>query len=1131
MFFELSTDLVTCWTDIARRYLASLRLLFVTLALSLASVSTARTEKIAAIPSTSTDGSSSDSVFELSITSDQMANALTTASDIELSLYLVPQESHQGLQANVYSVVNADGQFFKLTEDGSYSAWDGSIKDLTPFVTNQTLSNENRFTLLKGKMIEADSYFFYIAYNIEGESRLLFTPDPAQVVVSPSGAHFDEASSQAAETFEAKLESAVVQKKCIFCHVEGGLARNSSLQFQRTNTASALNNFETLSAYLDEKGSDILLSKISGGNDHAGGIQLSQDSDGYRAFQQVIKELNELDNTTYYAFGDSENNAAFQTVSFLTDVTFEQREITLRRATLLLQGRLPTEEESEGVVSDATLRSSLRNLMQGPEFREFVVKATNDRLLIDGSMFGPLNEGLSNFLYLRNFAYEHRESDYLGLIKRQLDRAAWQSAGELIAYIVENEKPYTEILTADYMMMNPLMNKLLEGDATFDERDNDQTFKPAKITGYYYNKDVRKLELGLRQSPYEAIGTPITNYPHSGLLTDFGFLNRFPTTATNRNRARARWVFYHFLDIDIEKSSQRPTDEAALKDQNNPTMNNPNCSVCHAILDPVAGAFHNWNSDNLYRPNGVDTLDEYYKYPEQGQPLYRNGDQWYRDMREPGLFDVKISERDNTLTKLAELIIEEDGFYRAAPKFWWSAIFGEPMIGLPAVESDQGYAEKYAAYSAQQSAVNDFASTLREDHDAKDMLTEMLMSAWFSGEQSTSNPFTEAHSLSYLGSKQLLDPEQLSKKTRSLTGVAWRASLTPQGIIHWPSKNIGVLLGGIDGSSVTERAVELTPMISTLMLTHAAETSCLATIREFELPKADRRLFTMVDELTSPEGSILENIVVPSTDREDFKAMSITADLPKGPASFRVDFTNDYADCRDGKCIEDRNMLVKSLSVTKPSGDIVSVPIRNENIRYMNPGCRQFTTTSDGTELLGWWGNCYAEFSIQLTEPGQHTFTAVLSADIPSITGGFAEGAMSAWSNTPLGEIESLATDKIKKQIEYLYDRLLGAPNETSPSDIDIAYNVYLASRQRWLSNSQLSCNLWNDGLMLKEYLTPEEFNVVQIPQDEHSRYFQTDWDKIGQYHARFFQDENGAKYSWTAVLALILSNFHYLHE
>ena len=262
--------------------------------------------------------------------------------------------------------------------------------------------------------------------------------------------------------------------------------------------------------------------------------------------------------------------------------------------------------------------------------------------------------------------------------------------------------------------------------------------------------------------------------------------------------------------------------------------------------------------------------------------------------------------------------------------------------------------------------------------------------------------------------------------------------------------------------------------------------------------------------------------------------MTLTANLPKGPASFKVEFTNDYCDFQDGRCIEDRNMLVKSLSVTKPSGEVVPVSIRSDDIRFMNPGCRQFANTSDGTELLGWWGNCYAEFSLQLTEPGKHTFTAVLSADLPSITGGFAEGFMSARSEVPLSEIESSSTMQIKRQIEHLYDRLLGKSNETSVDDIDLAYDVYLASRQSWLDNPQTdfrACDIWRDGLILKEYLTPEEFNEVQVPQDEHSEWWLIDWDKIGQYSYRLSQDEYGAKYSWAAVLALILSNFHYLHE
>ena len=1090
---------------------------------------------IASSASATTDGSASSSRFQMSVTSNAQASALAVGSPFKLSLNLNPQTSHRGLKASVYTLIAAGDNFFKLERDGAFSPWDGTIEGLTPFAVEQTLTSNSTFTLLDGTMADAGSYLFFAAYGVEGESRLLFTPEPARLTIAEAESSPVETSSQAAEKFDAELEAAVVQTKCIMCHVEGGLARNSALQFQRTNTASSLNNFASLSAYIEEKGAELLLAKVSGGEGHAGGMQLERGSESFSALEAIAAEISALDNPTYYSFGGSSDGATARQASFLTEVMLEPRQKTLRRATLLMQGRLPTLQETDAVVSDATLRQALRNLMQGPEFRDFVVKATNDRLLINGSMFGPIDQGRPNFLTLRNFDYENQNTPLASSVKNRLDRASYRVAGELLAYVVENGKPYTEILTADYTMVTPTLNEMLGGDAVFSSQDDERVFKPAKIVGYYQDPSLKRLESDSNsQAPYEASGDPVKNYPHAGILTDLGFLNRYPTTATNRNRARSRWVFYHFLDIDIEKSSQRPTDEAALKDQNNPTMNNPNCTVCHAILDPVAGAFQNWGIDNLYRPNGYDTLDGFYKHPSSGNSLYRSGDLWYRDMRSPGLFDAKITERDSTLAELAKLIIKEEGFYSAAPKFWWSAIFGEPMIERPAVESDQGYAEKYAAYSAQQSAVSEFASILRRNLDAKEMLTEMLMSAWFSGEQSITTTFTGAHSLSYLGGKQLLDPEQLSKKTRALTGVAWRTRLTPQNFVHWPSENIGVLLGGIDGSSVTERAVELTPLLATLTLTHAAETSCLATIREFELPKNARRLFTYVNESTSPESSFSELIVVPSTSPTDYRSMTITADLPVGPASFRVDFTNDYCDYQDGRCLEDRNMYVKSLSIAGPSGDVSSVPIRSEDIRFMNSGCRRFHNAGDGTELLVWWGNCYAEFSIQLTEPGKHTFTAVLSADLPSITGGFAEGMLSARSEIPLSEIENSSTIQIKRQIGHLYDRLLGESNETSPDDIDLAYDVYLASRQSWLESPQTdfrACDIWRDGLILKEYLTPEEFNEVQIPQDEHSVWFRTDWDKIRKYHDRLFQDEYGAKYSWAAVMALILSNFHYIHE
>ena len=113
-----------------------------------------------------------------------------------------------------------------------------------------------------------------------------------------------------------------------------------------------------------------------------------------------------------------------------------------------------------------------------------------------------------------------------------------------------------------------------------------------------------------------------TVYPHAGLLNTTVFLRRYPTTATNRNRARARWTYYHFLGLDVEKSASRTTDPVALADTHNPTMHNLACTVCHSVLDPVAGAFQNYGDVGFYRDQwgGLDALDGFYKknHPRQG---------------------------------------------------------------------------------------------------------------------------------------------------------------------------------------------------------------------------------------------------------------------------------------------------------------------------------------------------------------------------------------------------------------------------------------------------------------------------------------------------------------------------------
>jgi hypothetical protein len=688
------------------------------------------------------------------------------------------------------------------------------------------------------------------------------------------------------------------------------------------------------------------------------------------------------------------------------------------------------------------------------------------------------------------------------------------------------------------MMMNPLLNEFLEGDAIFAEDDNNAIFKPSRIEGFYPNSSTEVVEEHPNGPSVRIIGPPLDFYPHAGLLTDFAFLDRYPTTATNRNRARARWTFYHFLGIDIEKSSLRPLDEASLTDVNNPTMNNPNCTVCHALLDPVAGAFQNWGEFNTFKGNGEhDTLDNFYKNPTDGsQSLYQNGDLWYRDMRSPGLFGTEITENYSTLASLAALIVKEESFLEASAKFWWPAIFGREVIERPNDESDQSYAVKYRVYSAQQAAIKAFGQKLGSNMNAKDMLVEMIMSTWFGASEALNSAYSDDQMTANLGNKQLLTPEQLARKTRSLTGVAWRASLHPNGVITWPHDQLGVLLGGIDSDAVTSRVTELTPMISTLLQTYSTETACLATLREFSLPIGERKLFSYVEDSTTPLMTKTQKFEVESKNQDDWKVLSIKG-VARNETKFSISFTNNYCDWNGEKCLEQRKLQVKSLGIKFPSG-------RFEQVQYDDPRLKVGQYSGSGRDncgnqygrswdSFGFWGNCTLSINLGLIEDGVHEFSAVVSSIEAPKKGGHIEVEMSlgAYSKN-LSLLENENVTRIKNQIINLYRKMHGKFYSNSDVKVEVAYNIYLAALQSYQESPSSwfsQCNNWNDGLMLSDFWTDEELSEARTL-NEQGNGWDINWDKIGKFNT-FQEDQYGAKRIWTAVMAYMISSFDYLHE
>ena len=360
-----------------------------------------------------------------------------------------------------------------------------------------------------------------------------------------------------------------------------------------------------------------ILNKVQGVG-HGGGLQLTAGTDNYASLERFLGLL-----------GEAVAPVGITPETLFEGVTMESARSTLRRAAIVFAGRVPTDAEyaaiggagEDGDASEEALRAAIRGLMTGPEFHEFLIRASNDQLLTDRDDIqgvGVIDPIFGYFVDFNNLNHEKlvssdpNHNQWRGDVEYVVRRAPL----ELIAHVVENDLPYTEILTADYIMANPMADEAYGGTGDFEDPSDVQEFQPSEIASYYRTDDSKQSEYTFQSGTHVSEpGNLATDYPHAGILNTTVFLKRYPTTATNRNRARSRWTYYHFLGLDIEKSASRTTDPVALADSNNPTLQNPACTVCHVVMDPVAGAFQNYDDIGYYRSGwgGLDSLDEQYK--------------------------------------------------------------------------------------------------------------------------------------------------------------------------------------------------------------------------------------------------------------------------------------------------------------------------------------------------------------------------------------------------------------------------------------------------------------------------------------------------------------------------------------
>jgi hypothetical protein len=698
---------------------------------------------------------------------------------------------------------------------------------------------------------------------------------------------------------------------------------------------------------------------------------------------------------------------------------------------------------------------------------------------------------------------------------------------ELIAFVIENDRSYQEVLTADYMMLNPRTNEILNGGLSFEAGANHRNYLPGSNNGQIVRDDQLVAEFSNNMGVQVTSWGPYIDYPHAGVLNTHAFLARYPTTETNRNRARSRWTYFHFLGVDIEKSSTRTTDPEALADTDNPTMNNPACTVCHELHDPVAGTFQNYGNEGIYRDQygGLDSLPDSYKSSrssegESEQSLYAEGDTWFADMREPELDGQLASNPDNSLQWLGNEIANDPRFGAAAVSFWWPAVTGTDPLVAPELTDATDYAEKLAAFEEQTTFINGLGAEFTAGinggnaYNGKDLLVEMMMSPWFRAKEIEAGASTVGvgATAADIGVRRLLTPRELEAKTTKLLGWTWGSFRAPRfqydGVSTRLVDQFGIYYGDIDSNRIKSRARQLTSLMANVAERRAVTMACSSVVADFFRTDTERVIFDGIDQDITPATEFVDEFEVSASSAESPETLIATGTLSEGSKTVIVSFLNDFFEEDEG----DRNLIVTALRLIDSAENIL-VEANLADFDNIAGATATFGPESNrvcgGADLDGYtlWSNCQlsipftvdsaSSVSIEVDAWGQQAGPELVAMSVAVNDENYVDG-------------NAAGAIAIKNKLIDMHSDFLGESLTLTSDELEASYLLFVETWQDRLSQAG---NGW-------AWSYPDE-----------NCYFWDDsqWAEGGP--ANQASDPEGILYTWTTILIYLMTDFYYLHE
>ncbi|MDY6982927.1 MAG: hypothetical protein SV422_07550, partial [Pseudomonadota bacterium] len=346
-----------------------------------------------------TDGTTYDARFALGLSVDA-GNSWQSSVNLKQSVLIKgavePAPAHVGNTGDIFVVEWYAGRLSMLTRDGAWQPWTGRIADLQPARDDVQLAARHELTLYDGSVTAAGRHQLYIGY---------MPANAATIVYSANGAAFDvqAVTADAQAWFTQEIFDTIVAPRCALCHTAGGVAGASDLHFVRE--AGAQQNYDIFTAFYRQQDDayDYVLTKVSGGNSHGGGMQLPRGSTDYQKFAALLALLDGTNPGTAPSGAQLFNGVRDQSAAD-----------TLRDAALLFAGRLPTEAETLAAASgnDADLKSVLLQLMQGTNFHDFLKDGANDRLFLRGNPDGNLADDCGTCFPALNAEYWRLQDTY-----------------------------------------------------------------------------------------------------------------------------------------------------------------------------------------------------------------------------------------------------------------------------------------------------------------------------------------------------------------------------------------------------------------------------------------------------------------------------------------------------------------------------------------------------------------------------------------------------------------------------------------------------------------------------------------------------------------------------------------------